>query len=127
MQEHTPEFIAEGLEWNSLPARLCEIKEIAGPQAALSLAQRYGGASVYVPVKATAGHPLSKLLGMRAAGAISRVYGGDRLEVPKTDSIARQIRGKKIRRRRLEGASISILAAEFNLSRRRILQILAAK
>ncbi len=125
MQEQTQELTVEELEWSTLPARLCEIKDIAGPQAALSLARQYGGSSVYVPVKTTAEHPLSVLLGEQAARAISRIFGGDRLEVPKTDSIARQLRGKKIQQLRQEGATISRLASEFNLSRRRILQILA--
>ncbi len=125
MPETDTNLSIEKLEWSTLPARLCEIKDIAGPAAALSLAERYGGASVYVPVKSRPEHPLSKLLGLKAADAISRVYGGDRLEVPKKDSIVRQLRGRKIRERRREGASISKLAFEFGLSRRRILQILA--
>lgn len=125
MQEQVHDLTADALEWRTLPARLGEIKDIAGPQAALSLAKQYGGASVYVPVKVKEGHPLSRLLGPQAASALSRVFGGDRLEVPKKDSIVRQLRGKKIRARRLEGASIATLAAEFDLSKRRILQILA--
>ncbi len=127
MQTTIQDLSMENLEWSTLPARLCEIKDIAGPTAALSLAERYGGASVYVPVKARPEHPLCKLLGPQAAKAISRVYGGDRLEIPKKDSIVRQLRGKKILERRREGASISTLASEFCLSRRRILQILAGR
>jgi hypothetical protein len=49
---------------------------------------------------------------------------GDRLSVPKTDAVLRQIKYRTIQRKRRKGASIASLARTFDLTPRRILQIL---
>lgn len=113
------------IDWGALPNGLTEIKLVAGAAAAVALAARYGGGSLYVPRKTKPEHPLTKLLGLEAALAMATVFGGDRIEVPKQDAILRQLRFRRLLRDRAKGASVASLAAQHGLSRRRVLQLLA--
>ncbi len=113
------------LDWNKLPAGLVHLKNVAGQKAALALSEAYGGGSVYVPRRIKPNHPLLQLLGPESAARLAEHFGGDKLEVPKVDAVHRQLRARSIRARRDAGVSIAALVSEFNLSRRRILQILA--
>lgn len=113
------------LDWSKLPVGLAQLKEVAGQKAALALSATYGGGSVYVPRRFREDHPLLQLLGATSAARLAEHFGGDKLEVPKPDAVHRQLRARSIKARREAGLSIAALVSEFNLSRRRILQILA--
>jgi hypothetical protein len=113
------------LDWSTLPAGLAHLRNIAGQKAALVLSAVYGGGSVYVPRRFRPDHPLLMLLGAESAAKLAEHFGGDKLEVPKPDAVHRQLRARSIKARRAEGTSVAALVSEFNLSRRRILQILA--
>lgn len=112
------------LDWGALPGGMRELREVVGPGAALAICAEWGGKTLYVPAFAGPEHPLSRLLGEEAANTLCRAMAGDRLAVPKTDAVLRQIRARKIARRRSQGESITSLADEFDLTPRRILQIL---
>jgi len=125
-----PEFKPEAdlepeIDWSALPSSLTEIKEVAGAPAALALAAHYGGSSLYVPRTAKLGHPLTQLLGREAAAALAASFGGDRIDIPKRDAILRQFRFRNIQAAREKGATITALATQHGLSRRRVLQLLA--
>lgn len=115
------------LNWSELPTGLRLIQHVAGSDAALALAKAYGGTSIYVPRTISPQHPLRLLLSEEQAQALSLTFGGDRLDIPKTDAVLRQLRKRRILASRNQGASIAALATEHNLSRRRILQILAER
>jgi Mor family transcriptional regulator len=122
-----PDLSAESaieLDWEVLPAGLRDLKDVLGPGAALAICAEWGGRTLYVPSSAPAGHPLNRLLGPETADRLCRAMAGDRLAVPKADAVLRQIRSRKIRKRRRDGESVASLAEEFGLTRRRILQIL---
>jgi hypothetical protein len=58
-----------------LPALLAEIAEAAGLEAALKLAEAYGGKRVRIPARATAsGHWLVQCVGREAAETICDLY-----------------------------------------------------
>lgn len=112
------------LDWEALPGGMKELKDLVGPGAALAICAEWGGNTLYVPSRAHPAHPLSRLLGQETANLLCSAMSGDRLAVPKTDAVMRQMRAKKIMTRRRNGKSIAELAEEFGLTRRRILQIL---
>lgn len=122
-QELEPEI--EQIDWHSLPNGLARLKELLGPEAALKLSRTHGGTMLYVPRQIKEQHPLFALLGPEAAKMLAAACGGDRLEIPKPDAVFRQFRKKRIITARKQGQSIAALAERHNLSRRRILQILA--
>ena len=108
-----------------MPAGLRKIKDIIGTGAALTLAAAYGGCAVYIPATAGPAHPLSRLLGRGTACRLCRAYAGNTLKIPKLDAVLRQIRKKDILRRKKNGEPVSRLARHYNLTQRRIMQILA--
>lgn len=112
------------LDWDALPSGMRELKDVVGPGAALAICAKWGGRALYIPAKASADHPLVILLGPEAADRLCNAMAGDRLAVPKTDAVLRQIRARKISALRGQGASIAVLAKKFGLTPRRILQIL---
>ncbi len=116
---------AVDLDWSALPAGLRDLKGIVGPGAALALAAAYGGGSLYVPAEAGPKHRLSRLLGEETARRLCRACAGDTLKVPKPDAVLRQIRKKDILRRKKNGEPVSRLARDYNLTQRRVMQILA--
>jgi len=114
------------LDWEALPQGMRELKDVVGPGAALAICAKWGGRTLYIPSRARADHPLSLLLGAEAATRLCTAMAGDRLSVPKTDAVMRQIKYRSIQRKKREGASIASLARAFDLTPRRILQILDA-
>lgn len=64
-----------------LPKGLNIIADVAGEEAAITLAVALGGGEIDVP-KQPAGSRLEALVGAAAAAALSAAYGGSRLEIP---------------------------------------------
>lgn len=78
---------SRSLGW--LPAKLAEIAQVAGLDAALRLAEARGGTEVYIPAHAPDGHWLVEAVGREAADAICAHYAvgetqksGWRMELP---------------------------------------------
>lgn len=115
---------AVDLDWDCLPSGLKELKGVVGPGAALAICAAFGGRALYVPADPGPDHPLVRLLGESAAKRLCSLLAGDRLHVPKMDAVTRQLRVKEIHRRRKKGSSVTSLAREFNLTQRRVHQIL---
>ncbi|WP_341893865.1 helix-turn-helix domain-containing protein [Ferrovibrio terrae] len=65
----------------ALPAALANIAEIAGREAALRLAFKYGGSRVYIPKKYL-GSDIAQLLGNESARALAKHYGGESISIP---------------------------------------------
>jgi hypothetical protein len=113
------------LDWSVLPASLQELKGIVGAGATLSLTAVYGGRTLYVPSKAGPDHTLTQLLGAEAAESLCRAFAGDRLSIPKPDAVLRQLRKQDIISLREQGEPVSGIAKKYNLTPRRVLQILS--
>ncbi|MFN3883252.1 MAG: hypothetical protein ACK4Q4_00660 [Rhodocyclaceae bacterium] len=64
-----------------LPAALAQIAEIAGREAALRLAFRYGGSRVYIP-RQFEGSEIVQIVGAEAAKALAGHFGGESIAVP---------------------------------------------
>lgn len=119
--------LAVDVDWNALPEGLRELKEALGPEDALTVSRALGGANLYVPRWPAENSPLTRRLGMRLALEMARRYGGMTICVPKPDAVYRQFRLKALLQRRQKGASLSQLALDFGLSRRRVMQLLSTQ
>jgi hypothetical protein len=80
-----------------------------------------------VPKRVNADHPLFDLLGAQAFAALVNEYGGIRIELPKNDAVAQQLRHQRVRQLRLEGYMIDQIAIKTKYSRRWVIEILGAE
>ncbi len=115
----------DAIDWRAVPAGLREIKDAIGVWGTVSLTAQHGGRPLYVPRSITPTHPLGELLGPESAQKLARRFGGDRIDVPMPDSLLRLVRAERIRAARAQGETTRALAKTHNLSRRRILEIIA--
>ena len=106
-----------------LPGTLRELAEQCGSDVALRLLGEYGGCHVVVPREIHPDHPIALRLGLQAARAICRTYGGEILTIPKGDSARRHIRNESNRHHRRAGSSLRDLARQFNLTERQVCTI----
>jgi DNA-directed RNA polymerase specialized sigma24 family protein len=109
-----------------LPESVRELSELVGLNAALKLVDRWGGQiALYVPQRVDQDHPLAQTLGLEAAQALSRHYGGDYLRnIPRAARAMRAARDKAVLKRRGEGASPARIAQEFGLTERWVWELL---
>jgi hypothetical protein len=89
---------------------------------ALKLLRAHGGRTLLIPEKYREHNQLSKTISTEAQIALIRDFRGDRIELPKYDKVAKQLRNRDIRAKR-KTHTAPTLAAEHNLSRRHIFNI----
>lgn len=80
----------------ALPEVLAAIAALMPLADVLKLSEHYGGTRVYVPSKPTESSELVQLIGLRSAQALARIYGGDSVEIPKSDALRRAIRNREL-------------------------------
>lgn len=112
---------------DALPELLGQVVEISGEEAAIRLADRYGGTRMYVPSREHLDerHPLVVLVGKEAAEAISERWAGLHLEVPLGSDVTRLLRNLEIKRMSDSHRSAGSIARRFGMTRRSVLRILA--
>lgn len=108
-----------------LPAALRELVRVLGEAAAFRLVERRGGSRLIVPKKVHPEHRLMDELGFKAFADLVDGYGGEVLELPKYDSVLRQIRHERVRKLRGEGKTVDRVAVETGYTRRQVFNILA--
>jgi Mor family transcriptional regulator len=100
-----------------------QIGDSIGGDAADKLIARFGGRRFYVPRAPVPGDPITRCIGLRAAQAMARTFGGDRIVVPVTSSHLR--RRARIVTMRADHASISHIARELRCTERYVYKVLA--
>ncbi len=110
------------------PVNLLEIIEVIGEAAALKLVEEFGGQRIRIPAlsNATEDHPLAQCIGQDALRRLIGLDGGRWMYVAKCARGLREQRDREIVR--LYGppndVPVNELARQYNLSYRRIEQIL---
>lgn len=105
---------------------LAQIADAIGVEGAEAIARKYGGTRLYVPVRMHASHPLSDLLGLDKARALSVAFGGqEHFDIPQAVAFKRAKRDALICKDRGNGASVSELARKNEMSERNIRMILS--
>ena len=105
------------------PAVAAESWEIADRDGGMSVVRE--GPLAGVTLRELVARLGSRLLGRGTACRLCRAYAGNTLKIPKLDAVLRQIRKKDILRRKKNGEPVSRLARHYNLTQRRVMQILA--
>lgn len=102
-----------------------EIVEVAGYAPALELCRGFGGRTVRIPAPMVETHPLALTMGYAPACALSARFGGEDLPVPAERTALMDLRNQRIVAAYVEReASVSALALEFGLTRKRITEVL---
>lgn len=113
----------------TMPVNLLEIIEIIGESAALAMVKRYGGQRIRIPAlsNATDDHPLAECIGLDTLRKLVGLDGGRWMYVPKCQRSLLDARDREIVTLYGPPHNISVneLAERYNLSYRRIEQILA--
>ena len=99
----------------ALPGILADIERVAGRDAALRLARSAGGSRINVPAPARLRpeHPLARALSPAAAAEISRLWAGERVDVP-------HARGAVCAWLLSQGRTVAQVAAELKMARRSV-------
>ena len=96
------------------------IARFAGIQAALSLAQKYGGQRIYIPAAPPDDHELVRLLGRAAADTLADYYGPGSLDMPRGPKAGNGSLAAESQRLTAEGLSANQIAARLHLTRRTV-------
>lgn len=79
------------------------LKALLGVEALVSLAERFGGRRLYVPLSIGAGHEIASAIGAEAAAKLARRYSLAFIRVP----LARELRARHYRARGLSNGAIA--------------------
>ena len=104
---------------------LADLAAAAGEDAALALAEAFGGRSLYVPARIRSYHPIARAIGFEAARALSELRGPGRVDVP-LGPAARNSFAPEIRRRLASGMSADKIAREVGCTRRTVFRVKAS-
>lgn len=108
-----------------MPPALRNIADRIGAPAALALARRWGGRRLYVPHRVGAEHAITETIGLEHARALSSLYAGEFLDIPRPDGVWRARRDAEIRAHRAAGWTMARLASTYALTVRQIHNIVA--
>ena len=100
-----------------------QIGHSIGGDAADKLIADLGGRRLYIPIAPTSGSTITRSIGLLAALAMARAFGGDRLLIPVTSDHLR--RRARILAMRAEHVSISRIAQELRCTERYVYKVLA--
>lgn len=102
------------------PSDLDDICSVIGYTATRVLTAWFGGRFVAVPKNADPDHPLAVLLGFSAFRALVEAFGSQGLRIPTAGDEWRYYRDRVVAERISEGVTIEQIAAEVNLTVRRV-------
>lgn len=113
----------EDAAFGGLPALLVEIAEVAGLEAAITLADRYGGNRVYIPRHSPEGHWLCLCVGRLAADQICAHFAnpsGIELELPRGPALSRSEKQARLRKLIAQGLKSTEITRRLGITRRTV-------
>jgi hypothetical protein len=108
-----------------LPFNLLEVVQITDEDTTMRLVYHFGGSRIYIPKYPKEGKGISQAIGLEAANKLAANYGGDYLHIPFCKALKQEMRDRQILAARRQGAKTAELAKQFNLSQRRVQEIIA--
>ena len=101
---------------NRLPPILEEVAEIAGVDAALAIARRLGGRTMYVGKHPRAASALANVVGAKAAAVIGQHFGGAQVAWPRARGLINRLDARQLAESR--GWSVPQIARHLRLTER---------
>lgn len=110
-----------------LPPMLRRLVRIVGEAHAYKLVERWGGTYIVLPVRPTLEHELAELVGLQGLAAMIQEWPpGQPLQIPKPDSVLRQVRHERVRVLRAEGRTLKEICGTTGYAMRQVIYILEA-
>ena len=97
-----------------------ELLSAIGQEATVKLVSNFGGLRLYVPQSPRPADAIARCVGFSNALKLARVWGGDRMDVPRP-----ALRRARILDLRASGMSVEAIAREMQCTTRRVYQVLA--
>jgi hypothetical protein len=107
----------------SLPPQLRMLMRVLGESAAYKLVEQRGGSYVIVPKRFVPEHDLHEILGTQAFMALIDACGSETLQLPKYDSVLRQIRHQRVMELIGKGYLLREVALKVNYTVRQVINI----
>ncbi|AFL74318.1 Mor transcription activator family protein [Thiocystis violascens] len=108
-----------------MPETLREVADLIGVAAALCLSKRFGGRSLYIPASPGPDSDITACIGWEAAQTLGRYFGQNDVVLPMARTIERLARDQALLQDRGRGATVRWLSFRYDLSERRVWEILA--
>lgn len=116
---------ADSPDLAGLPPGLRQLVSYLGDKLAFALVQEFGGQELAIPKRASAEHAIAQTLGLHNMAALVQCFGGETITVHKHDSIARQIKHKRVARLLASGKTQNQVAAQTGYTARHVRNIAA--
>ncbi|NMG46746.1 hypothetical protein GO613_01305 [Azoarcus communis] len=100
-----------------------DLGAVMGTEATLRLIAVFGGASLYVPQRATNEHPISWVVGKAPFVRLVEAFGGDVLSLPDNSDYERLRRWRRVVRLLAKGATVADVATTFQVTERTVRNI----
>jgi hypothetical protein len=107
----------------NLPPQLRKLMRVLGEAAAYKLVEQRGGSYVIVPKRFVAEHDLHEVLGTQAFMALIEACGSETLQLPKYDSVLRQVRHQRVMELLGKGYLLREVALKVNYTVRQVINI----
>jgi hypothetical protein len=120
-------ILLENVDVKDLPPLAQELVALIGFSATIRLVENSPGIPQYIPQNISDEHYLVGMLGMAAASALVKNYGGDTITVPNCKRALCKIRHRQIRQSRSEGYSQNEAALLYGITPRQIRNIDSAE
>lgn len=111
------------IELNQLPPMLRMLVRCMGESDAFKLVESLGGTKLRVPQAFVEGHLLLDVISVRAFLGLINEYGGIDVQLPKYDSVLRQIRHKRVNALLDQGLTNKEVALATNYTQRQVINI----
>lgn len=115
---------AGDVDLHQLPPQLRLLVRAIGEEAAFRIVAARGGTVLHVPARLNEDHPICDLIGGHAFGLLVQHHGGMKIELPKSDSLLRQVRHRRVIEMDAAGHSLNEIALSTNYSRRHVISVL---
>ncbi len=106
--------------FDGMPDVLAQVAAVAGFQVACDLGEALGGSRVHVARRPRQGTLLVKAVGLEAARAIARVYGGETIPIPQEPATDRARKQSEIVKRIEQGYSVERICRDLKVDRRTV-------
>jgi hypothetical protein len=90
----------------------------------LAFFEKFGGFRIYVPKEPAEGSPFSQVLDRRSFSALTKIFGGENVDIPRALALRKILRDREILRLLASGQTTREIGRQVGLGQRRVFQVL---